>query len=268
MPIPPFLRRWIELSRHLGFDPVELRRTLRGLPRFVSDYRALRRQYRTSGHEFPFGSITPHFADRLASSGIARGHYFHQDLLVASWIYADRPTKHVDIGSRIDGFVAHVAVFRAIEIFDLRPQAGAVHNMHFVQCDFTAHPFPLRDYADSASCLHALEHFGLGRYGDAPDYYGYRRGWKNLHQLLKPGGRLYFSVPMGPNRIEFNSQRVFSADTIRQIIDAHYEVERFAYVNDNGDLVADAVWNDPSASTNFGCRNGCAIFSLIKRPAD
>ena len=38
-------------------------------------------------------------------------------------IYAARPEKHVDVGSRVDGFVAHVASFREIEVFDVRPIA-------------------------------------------------------------------------------------------------------------------------------------------------
>ena len=45
------------------------------------------------------------------NSGTAKGHYFHQDLLVAQYIFKNKPKKHVDVGSRVDGFVAHVASF-------------------------------------------------------------------------------------------------------------------------------------------------------------
>jgi hypothetical protein len=31
-------------------------------------------------------------------------------------------------------------------------------------------------YCDSLSCLHALEHFGLGRYGDPIDPRGHEKG--------------------------------------------------------------------------------------------
>ena len=71
-------------------------------------------------------------------------------------------------------------------------------------------PPGLAESTDSLSCLHALEHFGLGRYGDPVDYDGYLKGFDNLYRILKPGGRLYFSVPMGPQRIEFDAHRVFS----------------------------------------------------------
>jgi len=54
--------------------------------------------------------------DRFDPGGDASGHYFHQDLIVARRIFERDPRKHVDVGSRIDGFVAHLAVFRSCVI--------------------------------------------------------------------------------------------------------------------------------------------------------
>jgi hypothetical protein len=56
--------------------------------------------------------------DYNEQAGSASGHYFHQDLLVASFIQKSSPERHIDVGSRIDGFVAHVASFRKIEILE------------------------------------------------------------------------------------------------------------------------------------------------------
>jgi hypothetical protein len=69
-------------------------------------------------------------------------------------------------------------------------------------------------YCDSLSCLHAIEHFGLGRYGDPVDPLGYRRGIENLSKLLFPGGRLYLATPIGRERVEFNANWVFNPNTI------------------------------------------------------
>lgn len=44
---------------------------------------------------------------------------------MARWIYEAAPIKHVDVGSRVNGFVAHVASFREIEVIDVRPISGA-----------------------------------------------------------------------------------------------------------------------------------------------
>ena len=66
------------------------------------------------------------------------------------------------------------------------------------------------DSCDSISSLHALEHFGLGRYGDKIDPYGYMKGITNITKVLKSKGIFYFSVPMGKQRIEFNAHRIFN----------------------------------------------------------
>ena len=70
-------------------------------------------------------------------------------------------------------------------------------------------PENFKECCDSLSCLHAIEHFGMGRYGDRVDLDGHVKGFRSLCAILKPGGLLDFSVPIGPDRIDFNASRVF-----------------------------------------------------------
>ncbi|MGZ3592636.1 MAG: DUF268 domain-containing protein [Syntrophales bacterium] len=238
---------------------------VRGIPSFLKDYREIRRQAKQSGMVFPFGKLYPCIEDKDQKSGIASGHYFHQDLLIASKLYINKPVKHVDIGSRIDGFVAHVASFREIEVFDIRELTAAIQNVNFRRLDIMDRDFALIDYCDSVSCLHALEHFGLGRYGDKVDYNGHLLGWENIYKMLKKGGKCYFSVPIGVQRIEFNAHRVFSlAYVMNNMIGSRYKVDSFSYVNDKGDLVKDAVLDEISLKSNFSLNYGCGIFELSK----
>ena len=123
-----------------------------------------------------------------------RGHYFHQDLLVARGIYEADPRRHIDIGSRTDGFVAHVAVFRGIEILDIRQLSSEVENVRFRRADLMELPADLVQCTDSLSSLHALEHFGLGRYGDPVDIEGHVKALGNMHHMLERKGTLYLSV--------------------------------------------------------------------------
>ncbi|MCP2789027.1 DUF268 domain-containing protein, partial [Salmonella enterica subsp. enterica serovar Typhimurium] len=69
----------------------------------------------------------------------------------------------------------------------------------------------------SLSCLHVVEHVGLGRYGDPLDIAGSERALAELQRVLAPEGRLYLSVPVGRERICYNAHRVFSP---RSIVDA------------------------------------------------
>jgi hypothetical protein len=101
-------------------------------------------------------------------------------------------------------------------VFDVRPVTARVPGVIFTQADLMQAPEAMSagGCCDSLSCLHALEHFGLGRYGDPLDAQGYRRGLANLANLLERGGTLYLSVPVGAERVEFNANWVFDPDTI------------------------------------------------------
>ncbi len=214
---------------------------------------------------FPMAKWHPCLMDRRDQSGVASGHYFHQDLLVAQRIFQNRPQHHVDVGSRVDGFVAHVAVFRRIEVLDIRGQRSQIPNITFTQADIMSDDFPLQDYSDSISCLHAIEHFGLGRYGDTLDTSGHLRGMTNIYRCLKPGGTLYLSTPIGPQRIEFNAHRVFSLQYLLNWIKPLFTIKTFSLVNDSGDLISPLELSGTNIDTNFGCQFGCGIFELEKK---
>ncbi|NQU54975.1 MAG: DUF268 domain-containing protein [Bacteroidetes bacterium] len=193
------------------------------------------------------------------------GHYFHQDLYVARLINLANPKKHLDIGSRTDGFIAHVASFREVELIDIRPIKSKVKNICFRKADLLELPSDLIDYCDSISSLHAIEHFGLGRYGDPIDYFGYLKAISNITKILRSGGRFYFAVPIGPQRIEFNAHRVFSLEYLINILSENYEINSFSYVDDKGDFFENTELTKDNMESNLGCRYGCGIFILIKK---
>ena len=206
------------------------------------------------------GNITHNYMildDYNASAGSASGHYFHQDLLVASFIKKNNPIKHIDIGSRIDGFVAHVASFREIDVMDIRNLEISEHkNINFIQKDMMDKNSLEENITDSISCLHAIEHFGLGRYGDKIDINGHINGFNNIIKMLKSGGKLYISFPIGKrNEIHFNAHRVFHHNDIfnwNESLD-NIILERFDFVDDRGKLNLNKNLNTDCKEINFGC---------------
>jgi SAM-dependent methyltransferase len=178
--------------------------------------------------------------DWRGEAGEIRHEYFWQDLLVARLIFQANPRRHVDVGSRIDGFVAHVASFREIEVLDIRPLSKAIPGVVFRQVDIRNLPDDLCGYCDSLSCLHALEHVGLGRYGDPIDAAGARKAFRNLGRMLEKGGTLYLSVPCGRERVEFNAHRVFSLLTLPTWAEEDLlGIERVSVIDGSG-VVAEA----------------------------
>ncbi len=229
---------WLLVSQ-FGLDPVRFIHSMRGLPRFIRDWRQFRR-----GHGGRL-LLMPCLHDRYTEAGDTKSEYFWQDLLVARWIHEVNPERHVDVGSRTDGFVAHVASFREIEVFDVRPVTTEIPGVTFRQGDLmdSAAMSAWQDgnagggFTDSLSCLHVLEHFGLGRYGDPIDPAGYKTGFANLASLLRPGGRFYLSTPIGKERVQFNANWVFDPATILRLAEAQgLRLVRFSVFNPRSGL--------------------------------
>jgi len=260
------LRSTCNWLRLFGINPGKTIRAIKGLPQYCRDFRTLQRQRQFAAKKFPLAKFYPYLEDRAEGGGCAAGHYFHQDLRIARRIFQNNPKTHVDVGSRVDGFVAHVASFRPIEVFDVRPVDVKVANISFHQADLMALlPPELEGYCDSLSCLHALEHFGLGRYGDPVNYDGYLMGLNNLSRMLKGGGKLYLSVPIGPQRIEFNAHRVFSLGYLLECLSGGFMVDSFSYVDDGGDLHEEMPLTAEGVASNYGCTFGLGILELTRR---
>ncbi len=221
------------LSAQLGMDLGRLGRALLALPKFFQDW-----------NEFRKGTtqkivLKPCLHDRAEEGGTAKGEYFWQDLYVARMIYQAKPVRHVDIGSRFDGFVAHVASYREIEVIDIRPIQAVIPGVVFMRMDMMSSKVTMENYCDSISCLHALEHFGLGRYGDPLDPEGHVKGLQNIAKLLKLSGRLYLSVPIGLERIEFNANRVFCPERMVELAkQTGFVLDQLAWIAKDQPVVA------------------------------
>ena len=204
--------------------------------------------------------INPILTDFYDMAGNAKGHYFYQDLLVSQFIFKDNPLNHLDIASRIDGFVAHVASFRKIEISDIRNLESKIENIHFTQIDFTSNLLNAKKY-QSISCLHAIEHFGLGRYNDKIDIMGHLKGFFNIIELLEQNGKLYISFPISNYpRIEFNAHRIFHPNDIFEWDGCKkLKLSRFDYIDDSGEL-------NKNSNTNHvkDTKYGCGIYTFVK----
>lgn len=246
-----------------GFDGKKLFQSLNGLPKYFNDLKQLKK-LKAKDSTFFFAQKFPVLNEWYEQAGTASGHYFHQDLYVAQKIFKNNPARHIDVGSRIDGFVAHVASFREIEVLDIREVTNTLENITFKKADVMLLQDDLTEATDSLSCLHALEHFGLGRYGDPIDYFGYLKGLRSITKMLKKGGRFYFSVPIGKQRIEFNAHRVFSISYLLEILSVDYKIDCFSFVDDKGDFFKNQLLTKETIHNNFNCHYGCGIFELIR----
>ncbi len=254
------------MLKQFGIDLRKMFNSIAGLRKYLSDYK-----------NFDSGDWKlrkyPCLHEYKEQAGSVEGHYFHQDLLIAQKIFKNKPKEHFDVGSRIDGFVSNVATFMKIDIMDIRPLKSKVDNIHFMKGDLCG--FQIEELAsikkyDSVSCLHTIEHMGLGRYGDDVIKDGYKIAIKNLKGMTAKGGVLYLSVPISNRqRIEFNAHRVFN---IKTILDECKDLElvSFSFVDDEGELHKNIEFNDDlpkniELNGEIECDFGLGIFEFRKK---
>lgn len=229
---------------------------------FMRDFLRYRRDARRLGAPVPaLRDMRPMMEDATADTGFDAQYIYHCGW-AARELARRRPERHVDVSSAL-WFVATASAICPIDHYDYRPPALSLPDVTVGACDLLKLPFADRSVA-SLSCMHVVEHVGLGRYGDALDPVGDRKAMAELSRVLAPGGVLLFATPVGRPRTVFNAHRIYSYEQILAAF-PELEVESFALITDGrhgGTLVLDA---DPAmvAEQKYGC--GCWVF---RRPAE
>jgi SAM-dependent methyltransferase len=190
----------------------------------------------------------PRLSDRLPTSPFDP-HYLHQAVWAAERIFAASPSEHVDVGSELT-FVAILAAKLPVVFVDLRPLELEIANLRTMAGDVLALPFADGSVA-SLSCLHVVEHIGLGRYGDPLNPSGTRQALAELARVLAPGGNLFLSLPIGVARVCFNAHRVHDPREIVGQMSSH-ELLEFSAVDDAGRLRVAASLEE-TARLRYGC---------------
>jgi SAM-dependent methyltransferase len=234
-------RRWISLF----IDP-RLILALPGLPRYFRDWIAFKRQ--PDGIPASWRESFPRLDDRTTNTPFDP-HYFFQGNWLARRLALNPPPLHVDVGSSILT-VGVLSAYIPTIFVDYRPLAARQSGLTSVGGDITCLPFRDASLA-SVSCLHVIEHIGLGRYGDQIDAKGARRAANELQRVVAPGGRLFLSTPIGRERVCFNAHRVFSITTILLMFSQLRLIE-FSFIDDAGRLHQTV---DPAnvPSLDYGC---------------
>lgn len=222
---------------------------LRGLlllPGFLKEWRS----YARAEQELPvrFCDTYPCLGDRFSATPFDP-HYFYQSAWIARRLHDSRPKLHMDVGSSVMT-IGVLSAFLSLIFVDYRPLRTRQPGLLSVGGDIASLPFP-DDSFMSISSLHVLEHIGLGRYGDSLDTQGATKAAAELVRVLKPGGRLYLSVPVGRERVCFNAHRVFAPNTVLQML-APLSLLRFCLVDDDGQFVEDASI-ESAANLDYGC---------------
>ena len=241
------------------------RRALRSLRSAIAPLRQrarFRRQFTEFARLPGADRFTKDWSDRLPRLGEDTAttpfdrHYVYHPAWAARILHKLAPRVHVDIGSSLY-FVSIVSAFVRTEFYDYRPAELAIDGLRTASADLTALAFEDRSI-ESLSCMHVVEHIGLGRYGDRLDPNGDAWAMSELQRVVAPGGSLLFVVPVGRPRLRFNAHRIYSLEQIRARFPELSLVE-FALIRERGSegWIAGATPEQVDAE-EYGC--GCFWF--------
>ncbi|HEV7256404.1 MAG TPA: DUF268 domain-containing protein [Bosea sp. (in: a-proteobacteria)] len=232
----------------------------RATGQFDADLAEFRAKDQTAGKRFHISDedLLPQLADRTESTPFDR-HYLYHPAWAARILETTRPKEHVDIGSILQ-FATITSAFIPTTFFDFRPAPLELTGLSSSAADLTALPFPDGSIS-SLSCMHVLEHIGLGRYGDPIDPDGDLKAIRELVRVLAPGGNLLVVTPVGRKRIQFNAHRIYDHEEFASYF-APLELVEFALIEEFGER---GPITNPPAELARAQSYGCGCFWLRRK---
>jgi hypothetical protein len=223
------------------------------------NYQILLEQEKKTNKRFPFEKkdfniITHQKTDQINFDN----HYLYHTAWAARVVQKINPVKHVDISS-YTYFATILSAFIPVDYYDYRMLPVTLDQLHCGTADLYQLPFENNSIA-SLSCMHVVEHVGLGRYGDNPCYDGDLKAFQELSRVLAVNGDLLFVVPIGKPKIVYNAHRIYSYD---QIISAFSGLQllEFSLISDDK---YHGMLKNPDVSVVNSQSYGCGCFWFKK----
>ena len=230
-------------------------------PWFWKDYL----KYKKENKRFPinFFDIFPILKEKTKTTDFDSHYVYHVAWAIRKVLeikQKENIEKHLDFSSSLH-FSANLSAFLPVDFYDYRPANLSLSNLNSKEADLTN----LNNFKDnsinSLSCMHVVEHIGLGRYGDPIDTEGDIKAINELKRICEIGGNIIFVTPVGKQRIQFNAHRIYAFKTILNLFGEDFELKEFSLVKDDHNFlenVSISEAEDIVSRQNYGC--GCFWF--------
>lgn len=222
--------------------------------KFIKDIIYFRKKMKDSSDcrfDFKLKNLYPILHENSKYTGFDR-HYIYHPAWAARVLKKINPSLHIDISSTLN-FCSIVSAFIPVSFYDYRPAKLELSGLSSDFIDLLNLPFET-ETVESLSCMHTIEHLGLGRYGDPIDPQADLRAIYELKRIVKIGGSLLIVVPIGRSELRFNAERVYGYKEFSSLFNDMRLME-FALIPDEGPLVI-------NPSDDFICKQiyGCGCF--------
>lgn len=185
-------------------------------------------------------------------------HYIYHPAWAARILAELKPDEHIDISSSL-AFASMISAFIPTKFYDYRPADLFLDNLSSLRADLNSLPFK-DNSLKSVSCMHTVEHIGLGRYGDEIDPQGDLKAIHELKRVVAIGGSLLFVVPVGRPMLVFNAHRIYSYEQIISYFKG-FKLKNFSLISEKNNKIINQANAQLVAQEKYGC--GC--FWFIKK---
>jgi SAM-dependent methyltransferase len=200
-------------------------------PFIIKDYFAFSRRDKNPRFTYSWRTFYPQIFDKTKLTGFDR-HYVYHTAWAARKVAEHMPKVHIDIASSLY-FPGIVSAFVPVEFYDYRPAPLQLSKLTTKHADLTKLHFE-DSSVTSLSCMHTIEHIGLGRYGDPIDPDSDIKACDELSRVLAPGGQLIFVTPVGKKAvIEFNAHRIYTYERVLELF-PKLILKEFSFIEERG----------------------------------
>lgn len=159
-----------------------------------------------------------------------------------------RPQNILDVGSWRWFVLGLLSAYPVITL-DIRNRVPLVLNETTLTSDAKKIDLP-DESIDMIVSLCAIEHFGLGRYGDEFDLEADQKAFGEFKRVLKKKGHLIFTttITRGAPAIAFNAHRIYTHQQIKGLCNGLTPFEETFYSHSQGPICDyNRITNDPHA---------------------
>jgi SAM-dependent methyltransferase len=260
--VPVYLPRWLLNSvvkvKRAFIPPARINGGLHAAQAFSEQFSQFKEQSCLDGRFEPKQTDwLPFLNDDTPETGFDP-HYVLHTSWAARVLAKTKPKVHVSFGDSLY-FVGIASSFVPMTFCDIRESRLPFRDIEENRADLTSLPPSWSGTLPSVSCMHVLEHIGLGRYGDALDAGGDRKAAAELARVLAPGGQLLVVVPMEvPPRVCFNAHRLYSYSQVMDLFPS-LSLQEFTLITNEGQFFENA---DPCLLE--GRKYSCGCFRYKK----
>jgi SAM-dependent methyltransferase len=256
--VPHWMRRAALRFKRAFIPPALTCKDGRVTQAFTEQFRQFKEQSCSDGRFEPKqADWFPFLNDNTPETGFDP-HYVLHTSWAARVLARSKPKAHVSFGDSLY-FVGIASAYMSMTFCDIRESGLPFCDIEEARADLTSLPPSWTGTLQSISCMHVLEHIGLGRYGDALDASGDRKAAAELARVLAPGGQLLMVVPMeDPPWVCFNAHRLYSYSQVMDLFPDLY-LREFTLITNEGQFFENA---DPCLLK--GRKYSCGCFRYTK----